>query len=293
MKTKLLIINVDDFGSSPNANIAISELLENHHISSASIMVNGAFYHEALDIIRDKHFDNIGVHLTVTNDNFEVENPVLLRSVLHQNSLEDKEGHLARGTEEFRKRYRSHDLLEEVIAQFKQCLSDGIDFTHIDNHMYSIFPGLGFEGYQILFEAVKRLHDKKKRGVRIARKCLDVDGLFSIWAGRKLRPFLWYEMKKNRLVGPDYSYLFSYEARKMPSMEEKVLHFERFLQNLQPGITEIHFHPCIYTEDFELINPTWCHRVQEFELLKTVDPIILQKKYSVTLTSYKELIKNY
>lgn len=286
---KQLIINADDFGMSHEFNVAIGDLLENCHISSASLMANGCAYDEAVEIIRSKKLVDIGVHLTFTRENFDNPNKLLYRSLTCRSSISDGNGLLYPIRDYFAKYATDADIIEEIISQIMMILHDGIDITHIDNHMYSLMPHMGYRGYHLFFNAYQQLDIKRKIGVRIASSYYTVKDINYIWSGRKLKPYLWWKMLYNNLIGVDYSFAFPYYAPNHPTLESKreLLHF--FLATLREGCTELHLHPAVYSVELEAQNPYWLNRVHEYELLKELYPEQLLQRYGIELISYKRL----
>ena len=287
---KRLIINADDFGMSHETNVAVCELLENGHISSTSLMANGCAYDEAVEMIRSKNLTGIGVHLTLTRENFECPEMLTYRSITDGTSISDENGLLWPGCECFAKLADDADIINEIKCQVTTILNDGIDIAHVDNHMYSIMPRMGFRGYRLFFEAWRRMRLHRWMGVRIARSYYIVDGLNYVWSGRKLKPYLWWKMVCNGLVGVDYSFAFPYYAPDRRTLESKRELLHDFLAKLRDGCTELHIHPAVYSSDIEKQNPYWLNRVHEYEILKEVTPELLIQKYGIELISYRDLL---
>lgn len=284
---KYLIINADDFGMSHEFNIAIAELLKNRHISSASIMANGCAYDEAVALTRSEQLRNIGVHLTLTRDNFAVDSPLIYHSLTSAASLENGYGLYVKPME-LKERAEFGDIVDEIEAQIRRVAESGIDYTHIDNHMYSLMPRMGYNGYRAFFKAYHRVR-KGNCGVRIAKRYYQEDGMNYIWSGRKLAPYVTLNMKLLGLVGVDYSFAFPYYAEKNKTLESKAVLLDVFFRNLRPGVTELHVHPCVYSEDLKSYNPHWENRVHEFEMLKMFGEDRLKDEYGINLISYREL----
>ena len=155
MSPKYLIINADDFGMSPEFNIAIKNLLTNGNISSASLMANGLYYEEAIELQKKYNLQNIGIHLTLTRDAFDTTSPLLYNSISRKKSIEDNNGLLYTNSKDLYIHAKENDIKREIICQINKISKDNIIFSHIDNHMYSIIPRMGYYGYKILFNALK------------------------------------------------------------------------------------------------------------------------------------------
>ena len=242
-------------------------------------------------MIRDNELKDIGVHLAFTRDGFDVQSPILYRSLSGKAPLTDSTGNLHTNIASLRK-CSILDLAEEAELQFSKLLINGIDFTHIDNHMYSLFPSLGLKGYLAVFLAYNRIWDKQtSSGIRLTRTVRYFPGMFEIWSGRKLRPILLAFAFLKKLHPIDYCYAFPFSGKDVPSLQEKKDLFSSFLRELPDGVTELHIHPCIDTLHLRNSNPTWQHRVHEYQMLKEINLKQLLEKYGIELTSYSALCR--
>ena len=96
-------------------------------------------------------------------------------------------------------------------------------------------------------------------------------------------------MKRLNLMAPDYSFAFPYYAPKHQSLEAKQDLLHSFLSSVKPGTTELHFHPCVESEQLKLYNPFWENRIHEYLLLKTINADVLMREYGIELISYCQL----
>lgn len=288
---KYLIINADDFGMSQEANLAILELMREGKISSASLMANGMYYDEAVRMIKEHELKSIGIHLTLTRDGFKVDNPLIYGSLSQAKSILDQDDQLYMDVASLNKNSRFSDLVKECELQFRKLIQDQINFTHVDNHMYSLFPAGGLKGYFAVFLAyMKTCGIKKRRGFRFARRYRELVEVFPIWSGRRRNPILKAAMFFLNLVGLDYAYAFPYNAKNIPSLEEKIQCFEEFLRDLPEGITELHVHPFIDSARLREYNPTWENRVHEYQMLRSLDLKSMLDKYNIVLVSFESLL---
>lgn len=290
---KYLIINADDFGMSPNFNEAISKLLLSGSLSTTSLMPNGLYYDEALDLIRKYDLQNIGIHLTLTRDNFIIDEPLIYNSLSNQrSSINNPNGLLYTNALDLKTNATCRDIIEEIKKQILKIQNEGIKFTHIDNHMYSLMPRMGINGYFCVFSALASLDIKRAVGIRIANDFYNFPDINYIWSGRKLKLLLSLCMKALHLKGVDYSFAFPYYAPNQKSLEAKEELLHQFLSSVKEGVTELHVHPCTYSKELETQNPTWENRVHEYEMLKRINKDYLKEKYGIRLITYKDIIKN-
>lgn len=293
MGEKFLIINADDFGMSHEFNCAIRDLLKNKNISTTSLMANGLAFQEAVDITSADNLQDVGVHLTLTRDSFDVDSPLIYEPLSGGKSLvKNAGGGLWQSADELKQNAKLDEIVCEIEMQIQKVFNAGINYTHIDNHMYSLMPRMEYEGYKAFFKAYRDIYNKHNRrlGFRMAKSFYNESGFNYIWSGRKIKPYINFNMKLLGLIGVDYCFAFPYYAERYASLESKVSLFDVFLTNLKKGVTELHVHPCIYSENLKKYNPTWQNRVHEYEMLKMFDSKQLKEKYGVTLIAYRDLI---
>jgi len=254
-------------------------------------MANGMAYKEAIQDIRKFNLKNIGVHLTLTCDGFENDNKITYSSVTHNNSLEDKDGVLFSSYREVAANASNEDIINEIYSQILKIKNDGIEFTHIDNHMYSVIPYMGFRGYKCFYKAFHRLHMNRKIGFRHALRKYNIDGIRSVYSGHKIQPYARLMNFYYHLYCPDFVFTIPYASPKGESVEQKCDLLNIFFSNIKNGVSELHVHPAVFSEEFRTRNPTWRDRINEYEALNCYSKEVLMNKYGITLISYSDLVK--
>lgn len=287
---KFLIINADDLGMSSEFNQAICCLMTQGIVSSTSLMANGRAYEEAIRNIRELNLKDIGVHLTLTCDGFENKNKITYSSVTHSSSLEDKDGVLYCSQHDFAGNASDEDIVNEIYSQIMKIKDDGIEFTHIDNHMYSVIHYLGFRGYKCFYKTLHRLKINRKIGFRHALRKYDIDGVRSVYPGRKIQPYAWAMNLFFHLRCPDYVFTIPYASPRSESVEQKCDLLNTLFSNIKSGVSELHVHPAVFSEELRKRNPTWKDRVNEYEALKCYSKELLMDKYGITLISYADML---
>lgn len=130
-----LIINCDDFGQSKAMNKAIQHLLEENKVSSATIMTVAPGFEEAASWAARRGQPNVGLHLTLTSE-FEA---LRWSSLTRHSSLHDDSGHQYRTVREFERGAEDSAVLKELEAQYQLASKAGIQISHVDNHMGSLY----------------------------------------------------------------------------------------------------------------------------------------------------------
>ncbi|CAM4104317.1 polysaccharide deacetylase family protein [Paenibacillus alkaliterrae] len=274
---RLLILNADDFGMCHSTNQAISHLLREGAISSASMMMTCPWTLEAALIASRNSYFEVGVHLTFTS---EWENykwgPVSRGNV---DTLVNDFGHFPPGTLTVETKADFEQVKHEIIAQIEIARRLGIDPTNLDNHMGSlqgIFTGRHF------MEIVMDVCAEYGLPYRFSKIPLpffssEEDGIIVELAERKgvrivdeivVLPFMLQE-------GENYS-----------SVKQNTI---QLLRGIKAGITEMVFHPSLDTDELKAITDTWQSRRYEFDLFQDEDIKAVIHEEKIKIIGWREL----
>ncbi len=138
---KAVVIHGDDIGMSYSTVAGFPALLDAGILSAASVMVPCPWFPAAARMSRDlrdhPHLD-MGVHLTLTSEWDEYRwGPIHRRDP--ESGLMDKESYFHRHEADVWAHADSAAVEAELRAQIETALAAGIDVTHIDSHMGSLF----------------------------------------------------------------------------------------------------------------------------------------------------------
>ena len=136
--TKLLIIHADDLGMSHSENAASIHAMEKGSVNSASIMVPCPWFPEIAAYARTHPMADLGLHLTLTSEwNYYKWGPVTDKSEVP--GLINKYGFLFQSVDSLQKSAKTEEVEKEIRAQIERAKLFGIDVTHLDSHMGSLF----------------------------------------------------------------------------------------------------------------------------------------------------------
>lgn len=135
---KLLILHADDVGVSHSENTATIEAFKQSAISSASIMVPCPWFQEIAVYAKENPERDFGLHLTLTAEwkNYK------WGGVLPSNeipSLLNKNGFFYSSSAEVAENANPIEVEKELMAQVQRAIDFGINPTHLDSHMGSVF----------------------------------------------------------------------------------------------------------------------------------------------------------
>lgn len=291
---KYLIINADDFGMCRSANLAVFDLFEKGGITSATIMTPCSWAREA-GVWAAAHPEYaVGVHLTFTSEwqNYR------WAPVAHNNteSLRDDQDFMYHESDEFEAKSNLEEVKNEIIAQVERFKSFGVEPSHLDNHMgslYGIESGrfellnltIGMAGeYGLPFRFpgtfVPEMFDNDTLDIKIDTKM--IAGLFD-------QVLAFADSKK--VAMPDFLIPGEWNGPQNDSYENFKEYIYELYKSFPNGVTETYIHPALESDELKGITNSWHRRVWEHKLFS--DPQTLQhiKACGIELINYRNLAK--
>jgi len=267
--SRLLVIHADDFGMNHSVNRAISEALEKHWVTSASILVPCPWFLETVQFAKSHPDADLGVHLALNSEWTEFRwGSVATKDKVP--SLLDAQDYLPLDTPAVAKNARPDEIETELRAQIDRAHSMGIHLTHFDSHMGALFP-------------TKPLYDVYlKMGHTYGLPLLsEVDGAHGLQGGMPSDETL---LKKVLEISPGVA------------PQDWVGWYEKTLSSLGPGVYEVIVH--LAYEDDEMRGATWNHpdwgaawRQRDFDMVKSVEFQKFLKDQGFILVGWKDLAK--
>ena len=136
--TKLLIIHADDLGVAHSEDVASLDALDQHAVSSASIMMPTPWVTEVAAYAKAHPDADLGLHLTLTSEWKSYRwGSVAPRDQVK--SLLDSAGFFPDDESIVAKNANPAEVERELRAQIDRALAMGIHPTHVDSHMGSLF----------------------------------------------------------------------------------------------------------------------------------------------------------
>lgn len=276
---RYLIINCDDFGQSKAANRAIMHLLEEGKVSSATIMPPAPAFAEAAAWGRDRNV-NIGLHLTFTSE----FSGYRWKSLTGLPSLHDKSGNMHMTVLDFERNADPKAVRAEMQAQFQAVKNAGLNITHVDNHMgslYGIATGRSFLP-QVLWQC-------SKRGLpfRLFRNVYEKDQFLASIPDVKEALVKVVALADMLGVGfPDYLLSHPYHVQEGETYESFKHSLIEKIYDLPEGVSETYIHPAVEDEEMNRLIPSWEKRVWEYKLMLDEDFSYALRDAGVILTDY-------
>jgi predicted glycoside hydrolase/deacetylase ChbG (UPF0249 family) len=269
---KLLIVHADDLGMAHSVNAATIKAFETGLVNSGSIMVPCPWLSEIATFARANPNADLGLHLTLTSEWTSFRwGPVSSRDKV--SSLLDKDGYFRLTETEAAEQADPKQVEMEITAQIERARSLGIQPTHLDSHMGTLYQN------KELFEVFLRVARSQKLPVRVAKT----------WFTRA--DFL------SSVLSPDDVYIDrTLDITPAVAPQDWAKFYSDALAKLEPGVTEVVIH--LAYDDAEMRGATSDHpawgaawRQRDFQFF-TSDAFrkVLQEN-NIKLITWRELGK--
>ena len=249
---RVAVIHCDDIGMCHSANEGAFEALLSGPATCGSIMVPCAWFEEAAALARANPDADLGVHLTLTAEWVSYRwGPVASRDRVP--SLLDADGYLPRAAIEVAKNAKPEEVEIELRAQIEKALAAGIDVTHIDSHMGTVF----FPQFVPIYTKLAREYRVPAFAVRPDAELLAARGLpgaEKLFAGLM-----------DRLEEAGVPVLDAFDAESLDFPDgEGVAHNRGRIARLVRGVTYLICHPARDSEELRAAMTFGAHQ-RDFE----------------------------
>ena len=276
---KQLIINADDLGLTSGVNRGILRAFQDGIVTSASLLVTGSAFEEAVTLARQNRELDVGLHLTLVE-----ERAVLGRQALP--TLVDETGRFPRTSGEFFRRAVlgriSWDEVErEVAAQIARFQKAGLRLSHINSHQHlHMFPPV----LQIVRRLTRKMDNvwirnpagpwRKAPGVRMGRWLQQLGLNLTCLSAQRLHGLLLPQM-------PHGMYGFEVSGRLTRSALEQIL------RKIPDGLYELICHPGEDDAETRTRYSHWGYRwAEELEALTARETRVVLQEQGIVLTSF-------
>ena len=279
---KVIMLHADDVGMCKEANIATEKYLLDGNIQSAAIMIPCNDAKEFVEWAIANPKQDIGLHLTLTSE-WKTHRWGTVTDHNEVPGLLDPTTNMWPSVPEVVMHASAKEVEKEIRAQIEQSIKWGYRPDHIDTHMGTLYGDPSYvevylrvaQEYGIPANAIdlsnKKVADKfKKVGYPIND---EVIALLEQYSLPKLDNFT--------------------SVPKGKSYEEVIVNFKNLIKDLDPGLTEIIFHPSMATENLKSITNSWQQRSWEAQMFADKDLQAFFKKEGIVFTNWKEIMSRF
>jgi len=278
---RVLILHADDIGMCYEANDSVKKTLPAGDIQSAAMMVPCPWFNEIANWYKENPEHDMGLHLAMNSEwKWYRWGPVAPREKVP--GMIDRDGYLWPDILPLIAKAPGAEIEIEIRAQLERALSRGIKPSHIDTHMGALYARPDYtaaylkvaEEYRIpamVIEPTDRVAEKfRKQGIPVSEQ---LRGLLTAY---KLPKLDWFDA-----VAEGKTY------------EQKLENFYQQIRDLEPGITELIFHPSTMSPGLKHITGTAQQRAWEAEMFS--DPQVKEflAREEIIFTNWKEMMQRW
>lgn len=298
---KALIINGDDFGASKSINRAIIMAHREGILTSASLMVNGNAFDDAVVLAKRNPSLSVGIHLVLVQGKSTLS-PREIPDIVNSAGYFSNNSVLA-GLKYFFIKSMKKQIEKELRAQMEKYISAKLEITHINSH-------LNIHMHPTIFNIVLKLAEEF--GVRNIRLTSDkfflnlkLDrGALTYKLAHSLIFNLLATINKKKLRKHGFRFAdVVYGLLQSGNMHESYV--VSLLNNLKNGISEVYFHPDSlpsenwigreanykYVEEFQTLLNQKIKRMIEENSIRLVDYSFIKTNKASSLINSHELVR--
>jgi hypothetical protein len=275
--SRVLMIHADDAGMSHASNAGTIATLEAGTVTSVSIMMPCAWVPGFVAYLKEHPEVDAGLHLTYTAewDPYRWA-PVAGRDAVP--GLVDAMGFMHDNVREVVSNATADEIEQELRAQIALAEKMGINITHIDSHMGTLFSKPEY------FERYLKVGIEKQIPLLIAAGHGTIVGKEDSEAYKQLRPYAEKAWEAGLPVFDDID-TRSYSWKSA----EKTAEYVDMIRTLKPGITWFNCHPTKPTEEGQAITNNRETIFGDYNAL--IDPAVKKaiEEEGVILTTFRKL----
>ena len=279
---KVIMLHADDIGMCPEANTAAEQQLTSGVIQSAAVMIPCPNAEEFITWAKNNPAMDVGLHLTLTSE-WKTHRWGTVTEAAEVPGLLDEDKMMWHTVLQVVQHASADEVEKEIRAQIEQSIAWGHNPDHIDTHMGTLF---GDPSYV-------KAYIKVAQEYRIPANIIDISKPEVLAEFRsKGYPMDDSVVKMVETYSlPKLDYFTS--APKADTYEEKIGSFKELIQSLEPGLTEIIFHPSVLTENLKGITGSWQQRSWEAQMFSDPDLIQFFKDEGIIFTNWKEIMQRF
>ena len=282
-----MLVNADDFGMCRAANEAVFDLFRRGCLKSSTVMIPCPAAEEAARFAAENPQYAIGVHLTTTSE----WDTYKWGPLTGAKSLKEETGFMPHHAADAESRADLKELEAELKAQIEQARAWGMEPSHLDNHMGSLY-GHNTGRFEVM-ELTLRICGEYGKAFRLftdAHELVPFPGM-TIEMQQQLLGMIRPWAQKYGVPMPNYLLMPNWTEDLRTSYEHYREEILMIWVNIPEGITEAFVHPCIENDEMKTIIRSWRDRVWEYQLMG--DPYTHQylKDHGVELISYRDLVE--
>jgi predicted glycoside hydrolase/deacetylase ChbG (UPF0249 family) len=274
---RVVIIHADDIGMCQATVMAMDGLWNAGIVSSMAAMAVCPWFPAAAEYSRAHPAADVGLHFTLTCEWESYRwGPVSTRSPA--SGLIDAEGNFHRTSEPPQRKGTAAAVRSELQAQLKRAQAAGIDLTHVDSHMLTVWHHNFLPAY---FQVPASC------GIPSFFVRPDITGAIPFVGGKKTAAAAarWSKAMERRGL-PLFDHVF---IMPLENADDRIGAAKRALAELPPGLTYFILHPACDTPELRAIAPDWQCRAADYEAFTSRELDGFVKQSGIQVIGWKTL----
>jgi predicted glycoside hydrolase/deacetylase ChbG (UPF0249 family) len=276
---RVLMVHADDIGMCQASTSVLGELFEAGIVKSAATMVPCPWFLEAAELCRQNPQFDMGVHLTL-NAEWSHYRWSALSTRDQASGLLDAQGFLHSSTAATHDHADPHAVALEIQAQFEAAVRAGIEPTHIDSHMGTLYDARFLDSY---VDLAKRNNLPLMFFTEPASLRLREQGVGQFLDSDFLRPY-WQDLTASHMPMFDSMLMLP-----LDNPHDQVGLCKQIVDSLEPGLTILIVHPAHDTPELRALTSSWPSRVANYQACVSSELRSYIDQASVQLIGYRPL----
>ncbi len=279
---KVLLLHMDDLGMCSEANEAGKKYIENDIILSGAVMMPCPYAEEFVRWAAAVPKADVGVHLTLTSE-WKNWRWGTVSDASRVPGLIDREGKMWKSVPEVVMNATPDEVEIEIRAQIDKMRALGLEPTHIDTHMGTLY---GSPEFVAVFLKVAQEYEIPANAIDLSNP----------------KVAAYYKEAGYPINDEVIALLDDYKLPKLDnfasvpngnSYENKKASFLQLVQSLDDGLTEIIFHPATDTENLKSITGSWQQRVWESKMFADPEVLKFLRENNIEITTWREIMNRF
>jgi predicted glycoside hydrolase/deacetylase ChbG (UPF0249 family) len=276
---KELVVNADDFGLTEGINNGIVDGFNTGIITSTSLIATMPAFDHAVELAKENHDLDVGVHLCLTVGN-PCSNKSKLAPILRDGEFLKHWGQVVRTI--YTNQVDLRNIKDELSAQISKVQGTGLKISHIDSHQHiHMVPCL----FRIVLVLMKEYFIPF---VRIPNEIIQMPKWFTIKGWGLLMLGLLANLSKNKLIDSNLNssrHFWGLSCSESMTIDD----LTHILQCLGSGISELMCHPGYDDAALSRIYSGHSFRQEELSALKSRKAFDLIQQENIQLTNFRKL----
>jgi chitin disaccharide deacetylase len=308
---RVVILHIDDAGMSYDSNLGVIQALEKGVANSVSVMMPCPWVPAMVRYLKEHPKVDAGLHLTLTSEWRDYRWGPLTGQPAAP-GLVDSEGALWPSVAEVVQHGTADEVEAEIRAQLERARRMGLEPTHLDSHMGTLFATPGFleryikvgaeQGIPVMFPGghnsflIRQLQEEtiaQLKGEGKYREGQEIPLPPAIAQTRELGKTIWAAGLPVLDDLHNTSYGWQLPKGTAPTDDNlrklKTAQYAAAMRNTKPGVTMVIMHCTAPTEVFKHISDSGDTR--KGDLLAMIDPALRKviQREGIILTTWREL----